>query len=181
MQTNQIKLNKWYDYSYNLDSQLVSDIHITLALDFFKRFLLLSSIEKGIINDNLKLLIFFKIITTNNQKRTISFMQTIDLKDFSQLYQLFIEFWNLKTEDYYLAITSDIIFSYKLIDDSIIPVGFTKILNAEYNNKLKRTNNNVFKFGGFNLPATMDIINSRWGTAILLVKIKLSFIKNIVL
>jgi hypothetical protein len=30
-------------------------------------------------------------------------MQTLRISEFKQLYEIFSEYWNLKTEDYYLA------------------------------------------------------------------------------
>jgi len=93
-------------------------------------------------------------------------MQTIDFKDFNQLFQLFIEFWNLRSEDYYLAGVSDIIFTYKLVDNNVfLPYGESKILKTNYSKPIKyissKKDSSNTKFGGFKLPHSMDI--TTWG------------------
>jgi hypothetical protein len=45
-------------------------------------------------------------------------MQTLGIGEFNQLYEIFSEYWNLKTEDYYLAAISEIFFTYKIVDSS---------------------------------------------------------------
>ena len=49
---------------------------------------------------------------------SISYMQTLGIGEFNQLYEIFSEYWNLKTEDYYLAAISEIFFTYKIVDSS---------------------------------------------------------------
>lgn len=105
------QINKWNDFYYKVESHIVTDNQITLALDSFKVQELLPLLElyikdkdlKSIENiknliDNFKLLIIFKIKTNNQQIRTISYMQTLGIGEFNQLYEIFSEYWNLKTE-----------------------------------------------------------------------------------
>jgi len=42
-------------------------------------------------------------------------MQTLGIREFNQLHEIFSEYWNLKTEDYYLAAISEITFTYKIV------------------------------------------------------------------
>ena len=126
------QINKWIDFSYKIESQILTDKQISLALDSLNYQELLPLLElynkdknkdKNLnsveitnhIEDNLKLLIIFKIKTVNQQRRTISYMQTLGIREFNQLHEIFSEYWNLKTEDYYLAAISEITFTYKIV------------------------------------------------------------------
>jgi len=126
------QINKWIDFSYKIESQILTDKQISLALDSLNYQELLPLLElynkdknkdKNLnsveitnhIEDNLKLLIILKIKTVNQQRRTISYMQTLGIREFNQLHEIFSEYWNLKTEDYYLAAISEITFTYKIV------------------------------------------------------------------
>lgn len=176
------QINKWIDFSYKIDSQILTDNQISLALDSFnyqELLPLLESYNKSYADtdtrDNLKLLIIFKIKTVNQQRRTISYMQTLGISEFNQLYEIFSEYWNLKTEDYYLAAISEITFTYKIVDAtrmlettnnySELPSKFLraedKVKSITESNGQKINNPNNLNhlcaaFGGFNLPLTMD-------------------------
>lgn len=184
-------INKWSDYLFKLETEtlrhlshpgLVTPNKISIAIESFKELLFLkSNTILGItFNSDIKLLIIFKIKTINNQIRSISYMQTIKLGDIDKLKQIFIEYWLLKSEDYYLAQISDIIFTYKILTTSNLETKILKIndngepYNYSYNNSeptqelepvknLQRTptKNNKMSFGVFNIPATMDI--ETWG------------------
>ena len=133
-----LKLNQWSDYFFNLNvinsKNIITDKQITLAIDSFKKNIFsqidqehnLSYNELSTNEDPFKLLIIFKIKTINNQIRSISYMQTINFQDIDQLKQLFIEFWNLRSEDYFLAEISYIIFTYKIVTENLR----TKILKS---------------------------------------------------
>jgi len=110
-------------------------------------------------NNSFKLSIIFKIKTINNQYRSISHLQIINIEDFDKLIQLFIECWNIKAEEYYLASHSHIIFTYNLLTDINIT---TKIDDSNIlKNKDKTNKIETFRFAGYNLPNTMDF--SSWG------------------
>ena len=89
-------------------------------------------------------------------------MQIIDIGDISELNQLFIEYWNIKSEDYYLASYSDLIFTYKILDTNLS----LKIIKPEKVGDLgigikSKSKIGSLRFGGYNLPATMDL--TLWG------------------
>lgn len=150
--------NKWYDFSYEITNNLITNNIIKSSLFSFKNYLYTSNILENallLIHNKYRLMINFKIKTVNNQYRTISYIQCIDIIDFDQLEQIFIEYWNLRSEDYYLAQYSDIIFTYKLLDvnennQSQMKV---KLIKADERTKNKKK---VLKFGGFHIPNTMD-------------------------
>lgn len=80
------------------------------------------------------------------------------MEDIDKLKQIFIEFLNLKTDDYYLAQISDIVFTYKLVENSKVT---TKITRKTKTTKEIFINDTGLKFSGYNLPTTMDI--TLWG------------------
>lgn len=197
MKTNKITLNKWSDFKFQLNYQILTNSLILLALDTSNYHLLSELTSFSVIApkgleftvegeaksglfiksphpsfedlkfQNYKLLILFKIKTVNQQIRTISYMQTIGIRDFKSLYQLFTEYWNLKTDEYHLGEISEIIFTYKIVDLSLMNYSIknlkTNIIKPELQVKGNISSNagNKFKFGGFNLPSTMDF--TTWG------------------
>lgn len=74
-------LNRWQDYYFKLDTAsslhlqnrgLVTPLKISLAFETFKEKLFSELIED---KSNIKLIILFKIKTSNNQFRTITYLQ----------------------------------------------------------------------------------------------------------
>lgn len=129
----------------------------------FKEIIRFISVNKA-DPSQIKLLILFKVKTINHQYRTISLMQTLNFDEFDKIPQLFIEYWSLRSEEYFLAQFSDIIYTYKLINQSnvdeagSIPNLKTKFIKPD-NLNLDRID--TLKFGGYNLPNTMDL--TLWG------------------
>jgi hypothetical protein len=158
--------NKWLDFTYNLVSGIITGDEIQDSLEKFKNEILLSSdLSNGKINKDLKLVVLFKIKSINNQYRTISPMQILEVKDFNQLNEVFLAYWSLKTDDYYVAQISDIIYTYKLVNTKssplksklILPDKFTVNKEGDFDG-MKKDN---LSFGGYNLPNSMNI--STWG------------------
>ena len=93
-------------------------------------------------------------------------MQTVKLKDFNDLIDIFIEFWNLRDEDYKSLSLSHILYSYKLIESSSDSnsVGKTSLTTSKLNRDKSINTIPSIKFKGLNLPSTMDF--SQWGKII---------------
>nr|QWO71392.1 DNA polymerase [Arthromyces claviformis] len=126
-------INKWNNFFFNLGTEtvsasqlplagLVTEQKIIIALEKFKEELFseLSRPSSEYIDYKedyscYRLLIIFKIQTTNNQIRSISYLQNVNLKEFDLLKKIFLEFWDLKTEEYFLVEVSHIIYSFKLV------------------------------------------------------------------
>lgn len=89
--------NKWLDYSYDLNNQILSNQHITKSLSNLHELLL----NSNVLTENSVILIQFKIKIDIKTIRSISYIQTVTLskKDLSDLNEIFIEFWNLREED----------------------------------------------------------------------------------
>lgn len=100
---NNLTLNRWNDFSFNINGQMITDNVINNSLSSLKTYLFSSNLLNENEPKNVKLLILFKVKSINSQYRTISYMQTININDFDQLNKLFIEYWNLRDEDYYIA------------------------------------------------------------------------------
>jgi hypothetical protein len=94
--TTKLKINKWSDYLFKLDTELtqhlsqpsiVTQNKISLAIESFKELLFSkSNTSLGITsNSDYKLLIIFKIKTINNIYRSISYMQIISLAELDKL------------------------------------------------------------------------------------------------
>jgi hypothetical protein len=89
--TQEIILNKWINFYYKLNVQIITNIQILNALDsLFKSF---SNIPKESI-----ILIQFKIKIENNQFRSISYLQSIKNNQSNDLKEVLTEFWNLFLE-----------------------------------------------------------------------------------
>ena len=147
-----IRYNHWIDYTYHLQNQIILNEHITMALkDLWYLF------DK--IPQNHFIQIQFKVQLNNGLYRSISYVQTVKKEDYNSLLDIFIEFWNLRSEDYHITTASSIIFTYKVYDSEISQQIKSKSISRHKNivSELKQQ----YTFGGFNLPKTMDF--TLWG------------------
>lgn len=103
--------NKWLDYHYDLDNKILSDNQIANAINSLFESFVDISLETYIS-------IQFKIKLTNNQYRSVSYLQTVKLTEKEDLIEIFSEFWNLRDQDYLSLNPAYIIFTYKLIDST---------------------------------------------------------------
>lgn len=143
--------NKWLDFNYEIKNQILTNQHITIALLKFWNEIISKLENEQYIH------IQFKIKLDNNLIRSISYIQTVKKEDYQLLLDSFISFWDIRSEDYHINIVSGIIFNYKLISKDF------NIIESKINlhNKINLNKKATFKFGGFNLPTTMDI--NIWG------------------
>lgn len=185
------QINKWLDYFFKLETDttrhqpqpgIITRNKISIAVEYFKE--VINSGDKFNVtsgknstdvqyNSEYKLLIIFKIKTINNQIRSISYMQIIGLDEIDLLKKIFIEFWELKTEEYFQAEVTDILFTYKIIlspdlerktlkSEGAVLLGESGLIIKEevekgrYKNSIKRQSVNRTLFSGINLPNTMD-------------------------
>lgn len=158
--TNLLTLNKWHDYYYKLDNNLLFEEHIISALtSLFNKLDNPSLFPLKRWSDSI-IIIQFKIKFDSNQFRSVSYLQIVKLTEFKDLLEIFIEFWNIRDQDYMSLNPSHIVFTYKIIskDNEIIK---TSKLNRS---KLIKDETKTFNFKGYNLPSTMDFSN--WGTLI---------------
>jgi hypothetical protein len=163
MNKNNIKL-EWNDFHYKVNGIITKNILKKASLNLFNN-------KFKTLNNEHFLLIQFKIITNTFLCRSISYVQTIQIKDYDLILEIFNESWNLKSEDYYDLTIYEILFTYKILPkDSII--NENKILSIEKNNY----KSDSFIFGGYNLPKTMDI--TLWGKCIFFDEYKNAIIKK---
>jgi len=151
----------WNDFYYDLNNQLLTKNLLISALStFFNEELNMAAKEQDGGNGSIKLddflIIIFKIRMENESVRSISFIQTIPLNRFDELFSVFFEFWNIRSDDYHTFKIKSIIFTY-----AISPLGGEiKVPKIVKPNK-PSSKDMSFKFSGFSLPATMDI--TEWG------------------
>ena len=128
--------NKWIDFYYKIDSPLLMEINILNAVtSLFSNF--------NNISNNSIILIQLKVKIENNY-RSISYLQIIKIFQLNELIEIFIEFWNLRDEDYINLNISDIILTYKIIESNI---DITKLNKSR---DLIKDNNILFNFKGYN-------------------------------
>lgn len=145
-----ISLNKWYDYTYKINDQILLAEHIEYAVKNFW----LQIVEQ--IEDYQYILIQFKLKTIESEYRTVSYVQTINKNDLDDLILIFKEYWNIRTDDYHILSIDSIIFTYKILTKQG-KIGKTKIIP---HNKILIQKNKPFSFSGISLPNTMDI--TKW-------------------
>lgn len=166
-----LNINQWRDFYFKLDNNslqhlgsfgIITNSKITLALNSFKEEIL-NNLE---LDSSTKLIIMFKIKTKTNQYKNISYMQIININNFEELNNIFIAYWNLRSDDYKLPNTDSIVFTYKLeINNNLNE----KLLKINESGKLLKSqkgfiNQSTIKktyFNGLNFPNTMDF--SLWG------------------
>ena len=95
-----------------MKGQLLSPNTITMALDLLHKNL------EGITAET-SILIQFKI-KIDQECRSVSYLQTIEFKNFMDLKEIFIEFLYLRDQDYILYNHNAIIFTYKLVNSGSI-------------------------------------------------------------
>lgn len=138
-------MNKWQEFKYTLPNKLVSPYHIQTAISNFAE----SILSK--LSDSHYLLIIFKIRTEDNLLRSISVVQKVNKLQLDNLIEVFIEYWQLKIDNYHQFDIKEIIFNYLIIDNE------QKISKPKLNRpKPVVIMQNLLQVGGYNFPATMD-------------------------
>ena len=109
------QLNKWLDFSVTLTNKILTEANLWMALSKFYNSIIIPLMNKGI---NYTLLIQFKIKTDSNIYRSISYIQRVNFNDFDKLFQIFLEFMNMKIDNYQQLEIKEIIFSYLILEDN---------------------------------------------------------------
>jgi hypothetical protein len=103
--------NKWLEYQYKLHYKIITKENINEALNKFWNEKITNNVKESQI-----ILIQFKVKLTNDIIRSISYLQNVTNSDFELLLDLFINFWEIKSEDYHALNFEEIIFTYKIIE-----------------------------------------------------------------
>ena len=147
--------SSWNSYSYKLPNKLLTRAEISNALIKFNQ-----SVFSSLSADQY-VYIIFKVKTDDNIIRSISTVQRVNKLTSYDLIKVFIEHWELKTDNYEHFNIEEIIFNYKLISRE--SENITAILNKPLpvRDINKRNFVNLLKVGTYNFPITMDIFE--WG------------------
>jgi hypothetical protein len=152
---NTISQDIWLDYSYELGYEILSDFTLRIAL-----YALLHK-ELCSISNNNYILIQLKIRTKENQYKSISYLQRAKKSEFKDLLGSFVEFWELKSENYKNDTITHIIFTYKILplDSAITKSKINKPLVNILSEEPNKTKD--LKTYGYSIPITMDF--TEWG------------------
>jgi hypothetical protein len=105
---NILKIGVWNDYDKPLHNQFLINPMIEDSLYEFWENLATQLDEKQ------KFHIQFKVKFYDNLYQSISYLQTADKNDYNDILSIFIEFWDLKSEEYKLKPVDSIIYNYKI-------------------------------------------------------------------
>lgn len=154
-QRNKLISNYWITYPIKIENLILTNDLIVKSLNQFW----LEIVSNLSLNQYI--LIQFKIVDTTGEIKSISYVQLVNKTELNSLSKIFIEFWDIKSENYHLMQISDIIFMYKILPLSL-DIKESK-LSVHKKRKFNVKNNKIssFKFNGNNLPCTMDFSN--WG------------------
>lgn len=141
-------LNKgWNDYSFPLPNVPLTDSILSYFISLFWKDIApkLEGLSYGLI---------LKVKFHNGQIRSISSMQLLRKESFNDMEPVFLDFWNLRSDDYHRMPVSEIRFSYRLLKLDLP----SKIIPAK---NISSKNKTPFIFRGYSLPTTMDL--NSWG------------------
>lgn len=147
----ELKYNTWQSDLTNINNLFLNNDLIKTSLSN-----LWTEVFKD-LDENTYILIQFKILTHNEELKSISYVQRVNSKEFNLLLQTFIAFWEIKSEDYHEMLIKGIVYTYKLLNPNL-PIKNSKILLHKKRFVEKELN---FKFNGINLPTNMDY--TKWG------------------
>ena len=153
---NKTKFTQWKYYFHNLENNILTKNDISLSLNSFWK----DVVSK--LDNKQNILIIFKIRDSAYQYKSISnvSLNTKSNKDLLWLKNAYIEYWELKNEEYQNIEISSIIYYYKILSDKINnEVNTSKIKELKKVKLIKKINK--FNLLGYNLPSTMDI--TEWG------------------
>ena len=142
--------SNWMEFIFPLNNQIITKDLIKISLQSFWN----QTVKIEIAEDKV-FVIQFKVKLGNGVFRSISTVQKVDSKDLELLTEIFISFWEIKSDEYQLAESLEIIFNYNLLK-------YEKLSKKVYKpNLLKTDEKTLFNFKGYNLPNTMDL--TLWG------------------
>lgn len=144
--------NKWLNFSIYLNGQVLTNSVIS---DCLKTFWI--EVVSSILNHQY-ILLQFKVEGDKGDIKSISYVQTVNKDDLNTISNVFNEFWNIKGDEYHSMEVSKIIFTYKVLPLEL-DISKSKILNHQ--KSIKSNKLSTFKFGGHDLPCTMDF--TEWG------------------
>ena len=154
-------VGKWIDFKFKMENCVINHELITLALQaFFKQVL-------THLSDDQELMVMFKVQIVNGPFRNISNLQKTTKLEMSDLLNIFLEYWSMRSAEYKAYPIAYIIFTYYIFNKNqsngttVSKTLSNNSANKNKSNKLANTLNDTINFGGLSLPATMDI--TKWG------------------
>jgi hypothetical protein len=150
----QFKSN-WEDFEVSFQNKLLTRSKLRYSLFKFWNDKLLNKISTEQF-----ILIQFKVKISSGIFRSISHVQTVQIKDYKDLLEIFAIFWELRSEEYKLTEIESIIYNYKILELTNTCISKSKLTKFKIESKVK-DETKKFNFKGYSLPCSMDI--STWG------------------
>ena len=147
-----LEKNTWYEYVSPTGNVNITPKFIENGIKELYEILLLKNISPNQI-----IFVQFKLKHPSGVFRSISYIQTIKFKEFYELINIFIEYWDIKSEEYYIENWMDILFMLKLYGEG--EEINSKIVKAKRKSEINKIYS--FKYSGYKLPNTMDF--TEWG------------------
>jgi hypothetical protein len=116
LQTNTTFKSKWIEFIYPLNNQIITKDLIKKSLELFWT----QIIKTELISEDKVFAIQFKVKLRDGIIRSISKVQSVDSKDLDSLIKLFISFWEIKSDEYQLSESLEIILNYNLFQEESI-------------------------------------------------------------
>jgi hypothetical protein len=139
------------EFIFPLKNQIITKDLIKVSLNLF----LSKIIKTKSLREDKVFAIQLKVKLRNGVFRSISKIQKVDSTDLELLTDIFISYWEIRSDEYQLSESLEIIINYNLFKHD-------KITKKTYKpNLLKNDDKVLFNFKGYKLPNTMDL--TLWG------------------
>ena len=148
--------NKWLQFNYILDNKVLTKNNLINAFNQFYE----EVISK--LNKDQRVSIIFRVKIGDEFYRNISNIQILNIDNYPSILEIFIEYWDIKDNEYLSYSINEIIFTYKIY----IPNSKSKPTIKTQISKLEtlKFKTNLLKLGGYSLPNTMDLFH--WGDVV---------------
>lgn len=143
--------SNWKDFEVSFKNKLLTRTKLRYSL---LKFWIENLLNK--ISTEQFILIQFKVKISSGVFRSISHVQTVQIKDYKDLFEIFAIFWELRSEEYKLTGIESVIYTYKIIELTNTCISKSKLTNFKIESKVK-DERTKFKFKGYSLPCSMDI------------------------
>ena len=150
-----MKTNQWLNYKQQnngpLSNYLIKQYLSNFWLDIMSK-----------IDSSQYILILFKVVNNIEETKSVSYVQRVNNNDFISLYNIFIEFWDIKSEEYHQMDVIEVNFTYKILDNNSNKQEEIKKSKISEHIKLNDSNKSTsLNIKGFNLFPNMNY--EEWG------------------
>jgi len=122
-------INKWYNFYFEVNNNLISEEIIKEAFNSFLK-------EKiNIFPNDFIIIVQFKVKTIDSLYKSISYVQMDFINNNKEILDMFLYFWSTKYDNFYSSIREDeysfIVFSYKILSNESLVKPLKKKINLK--------------------------------------------------